>query len=107
LGLSATVEIKKGPWDLGDKERAMSIEIRDAAIEARLRKQLQATGSGSVEEVLNRLLDTQEEQDRWVLENREMIRAKIRRGIEQLGRGEGIPEERLRAHLTELKAKPE
>jgi len=85
----------------------MSIEIRDAAIEARLRKQLQATGSGSVEEVLNRLLDTQEEQDRWVLENREMIRAKIRRGIEQLGRGEGIPEERLRAHLTELKAKPE
>lgn len=85
----------------------MSIEIRDAAIEARLKKQLQATGSGSVEEVLNRLLDTQEEQDRWLLENREMIHAKIRRGIKQLDRGEGIPEEQLRAHLEELKAKTE
>ena len=45
----------------------------------------------SVEEVLLRLLETQEEQDRWLLENREAINAKIRRGIEQLERGEGIP----------------
>jgi hypothetical protein len=49
----------------------MTIEIRDAFLEARIRKQLQATGSSSVEEVLLRLLDTQEEQDRWLLENRE------------------------------------
>jgi hypothetical protein len=28
------------------------------------------TGSGSVEEVLLRLQETQEEQDRWLLENR-------------------------------------
>jgi len=48
----------------------MTIEIRDASLEARLQKQLQATGSSSVEEVLLRLLDTQEEQDRWLLENR-------------------------------------
>jgi hypothetical protein len=33
--------------------------------------------------------------------------AKIRRGIEQLERGEGIPEDQLDAHLAELKAKPE
>ena len=39
----------------------MNIEIHDAALEARLRKQLQVTGSGSVEEVLVRLLETQEE----------------------------------------------
>ena len=38
----------------------MNIEIRDAALEARIRKQIQATGSGSVEEVLLRLLETQE-----------------------------------------------
>jgi hypothetical protein len=44
----------------------MTIEIRDASLEARIRKQLQATGSSSVEEVLLRLLDTQEEQDRWL-----------------------------------------
>jgi hypothetical protein len=81
----------------------VSIEIRDAALEARIQKQLQATGSASVEEVLLRLLETQEEQDRWLLENREAINTKIRRGIEQLDRGEGIPEDKLDAHLTKLK----
>ena len=82
----------------------MNFEIHDAALEARIQKQLQATGSGSVEEVLLRLLETQEEQDRWLLENRETIDAKIRRGIEQLGRGEGIPEDQLDAHLAKLKS---
>ena len=81
----------------------MNIEIKDAALEARIQKQLRATGSGSVEEVLLRLLETQEEQDRWLLENREAINAKIRRGIEQLDRGEGIPEDQLDAHLAKLK----
>jgi hypothetical protein len=89
------------------KEQAINIEIRDAALEARLRKQLQASGSGSVEEVLLRLLETQEEQDRWLLENRETINAKIERGIDQLDRGDGIPEDRLDAYLADLKSKPE
>jgi hypothetical protein len=83
----------------------MNIEIRDAALQARIQKQLEATGSASAEELLARLLETQEEQDRWLLENREAIGAKIRRGIEQLDRGEGIPESRLDAHLKSLKAK--
>ena len=39
----------------------MNIEIHDAALEARIQKQLQATGSASVEEVLLRLLETQED----------------------------------------------
>jgi hypothetical protein len=85
----------------------MNIEIRDAALEARIKKQIDATGCASVEEVLLRLLETQEEQDRWLLENREAINTKIRRGIDQLNRGEGIPEDRLDAYLAELKAKPE
>jgi hypothetical protein len=85
----------------------MNIEIRDAALEARIQKQLQATGSGSVEEVLLRLLETQEEQDRWLLENRDAINAKIRRGMDQLDRGEGIAEDRLDAYLANLKSKPE
>jgi len=89
------------------KEQAMSIEIRDEALEARIQKQLQVTGSQSVEEVLLHLLETQEEQDRWLLENREANNAKIRRGIEQLDRGEGIPEDRLDDHLAKLKPKPE
>ena len=37
------------------KERTMTIEIRDASLEARIQKQLQASGSSSVEEVLFRL----------------------------------------------------
>jgi hypothetical protein len=89
------------------EERTVNIEIRDTELEARIKKQIQATGSGSVEEVLLRLLETQEEQDRWLSDNREAINAKIRRGIEQLDRGEGIPEDQLDAHLAQLKAKSE
>jgi len=85
----------------------MNISIRDASLEARIQKQLLATGSASVEEVLLRLIETQEEQDRWLLENRQAINAKIRRGIDQLDRGEGIPEEHLDAYLAKLKAQPE
>jgi hypothetical protein len=83
----------------------VNIEIHDAALEARIQKQIEATGSGSVEEVLHRLLETKEEQDRWLLENRESIDMKIRRGIEQLVRGEGIPEDQLDTHLAKLKSK--
>jgi len=85
----------------------MNIEIRDAALEARIQKQLQTTDSGTVEEVLHRLLETQEEQDRWLQENRDAIEAKIRRGIDQLDRGEGIPEDQLEAYLAKLKGQPE
>lgn len=85
----------------------MNIEIHDAALQIRIRKQLEATGSGSMEEMLARLLETQEEQDRWLQENRTEIDTKIQRGIAQLDRGEGIAEGRLDAHLSELKAKSE
>ncbi len=81
----------------------MNIEIHDAALEARIQKLLQATGSDSVEEVLLRLVESQEEQDRWLLENRDSVNAKIRTGIDQLDRGEGIPEDQLDAHLARLK----
>jgi hypothetical protein len=83
----------------------MNIEIRNSALEARLQKQVESTTSGSMEEALLRLLETKEEQDRWLLENRESINSKIQRGIDQLNRGEGIPEEHLDAHLAGLKAK--
>ena len=82
----------------------MKIEIHDTSLEARIQRQIQATDSGSLQEALIRLLDTQEEQDRWLLENRTGINAKIRRGIEQLDRGEGIPEDKLDAYLANLKA---
>jgi hypothetical protein len=85
----------------------MQIEIHDAALEARIRRQIQATGASTPEEALLHLLETQEEQDRWLMENRQTINTKIRRGMEQLDRGEGIPEDQLDAYLAEQKAKPE
>jgi len=57
--------------------------------------------------VLLGLLETQEEQDRRLSENREAINAKIRHGISQLKRDQGIPEDQLDAQLADLKAKPE
>jgi len=85
----------------------MNIEIRNTALEARIQKQLELTGAGNLEEVLLRLLETQEEQDRWLLENQNTVKTKIQRGLDQLDRGEGIPEDQLDAYLAELKAKPE
>jgi len=82
----------------------MNIEIRDANLEARLRRQAEVTGAGSTEEVLAHLLDTQEEQDRWLELKRDFIEAKIRRGIEQLDRGDVVPEDQLDAYLARHKA---
>ncbi len=82
----------------------MNIDIRDSMLEARIHRHMEATGAASPEEVLLRLLDTQEEQDRWLLENRASINVKIRLGIEQLDRGEGIHEDQLDAHLAKLKS---
>ena len=85
----------------------MNIEVRDAAVQARIQKQRDATGSASVEEVLLHLLETQEEQDRWLQENKHAIDAKIRRGIAQLDGGQGIPETAVDDYLRELKSKSE
>lgn len=81
----------------------MTIEIHDETVQARLRRHMELTGSSSTEETLSHLLDTQEERDRWLAENRAIIGAKIRRGIEQLDRGEGIGEDQLASHLAQLK----
>ena len=85
----------------------MNIQIHDTALEARIQKQIRATGAASPEEALLRLLETQEEQDRWLLENKSAINAKIRRGINQLDSGEGIPEDQLDAYLAKLRTQPE
>jgi hypothetical protein len=81
----------------------MNIEIRDPSLEARLKKQIETTESGSVEEVLELLLETKEQQDLWLQLNRDAINAKIQRGLDQLDRGEIIPEDQLDSYLAKLK----
>ena len=61
----------------------------------------------SPDDVIDRALETLHEQDQWLIANREAIDAKIHRGIGQLDRGEGIPEDELDAYLARLKAQPE
>jgi len=40
------------------------------------------------------------------MESKSAINAKIKRGIDQLDRGEGIPEDELDAYLAKLKNQP-
>ncbi|HUK46524.1 MAG TPA: hypothetical protein VLW06_02990 [Terriglobales bacterium] len=53
---------------------------------------------------LLRLFETREEQHRRVAENRHAIEIKIQRGLDQLDRGEGIPENALDIYLANLKS---
>jgi len=47
------------------------------------------------------------EQDEWLTANLQAIDAQIRTGMEELERGEGIPEDQLDDFLARLKAQPE
>jgi Arc/MetJ-type ribon-helix-helix transcriptional regulator len=58
-------------------------------------------------DVIDRALEVLREQEEWLTENRESIDLKIRRGIAELERGEGISEHELDSHLQRLKSLPE
>lgn len=58
-------------------------------------------------DVIDRALEVLREQDQWLTVNREVNAAKIRVGMEELERGEGIPEDKLDDYLARLKAQPE
>ena len=85
----------------------MSIQIQDADLEARIHRQGENIGARNIEEVLAHLLETQEAQDRWLLENRESIGQHIQIGMDQLDRGEGVYEDELREHMAKLKSQAE
>jgi putative addiction module CopG family antidote len=61
----------------------------------------------SPNEVIDRALAALHEQDEWLMLNRQAIDEKIHRGIEELERGQGIPEDELDTYLERLKAQPE
>lgn len=75
--------------------------------EQRIEEALRSGAYRSPDDVIDRALDVLHEQDEWLMANREAINAKIQKGIEELERGEGVPENDLEAHLERLKAQPE
>ncbi|MGH9619917.1 MAG: hypothetical protein ACRD45_09450, partial [Bryobacteraceae bacterium] len=58
-------------------------------------------------DVIDRALEVLHEQDEFLWANREAIEQQIRRGIDELGRGEGIPEDELDSYLQRLRAQEE
>jgi antitoxin ParD1/3/4 len=82
----------------------VTIEINRPEIEALIQQRLHSGAFESVEDVLFDALEIQSEREAWLQENKEAINAKIDRGLAQLDRGEGIPENELRTRLAAAKA---
>jgi antitoxin ParD1/3/4 len=69
---------------------------------------LMRTGSyANADEAIASALEMLRSQQEWLLADRDAIDAKIRQGIAELDRGEGIPEAQLDAYLAQLKARQE
>ena len=84
----------------------MTIQLKPEQ-EHRIAEAVRSGAYQSPDDVIERALEVLHERDEWLLANRHALDAKIRRGIEELDRGEGIPEDKLDAHLKALKARPE
>jgi antitoxin ParD1/3/4 len=87
-----------------EENGTMHIEIRRPELEALIQKRLQSGAFDSVEEILFRALEAQDEQEDWLQENRDAINRKIELAMAQLDRGEGIPGDQLRGRLETRKA---
>jgi antitoxin ParD1/3/4 len=61
-------------------------------------------GYENAEEAIGSALEILHSQNEWLAENGSLVDAKIREGIAQLDRGEGIPDAEISAHLHRLKA---
>jgi hypothetical protein len=69
-----------------------------------LRKRPASAYIKAPDEVIGVALEVLHAQDQWLIVNWQPLDAKIRRGVEELDRSEGIPEDELDAHLKRLKA---
>ena len=75
--------------------------------ESRISEALRSGAYNNPTEVIDRALETLLEQDAWLIAHREVIDAAIHEGLQELERGEGIPEDELDTYLAKLKAQPE
>ena len=81
----------------------MTIQLKPEQ-EQRVAQAVRSGAYPSADDMIERALEALHERDEWLWANREAVEAKIRRGLEELDRGEGIPENQLEAHLKTLKA---
>jgi Arc/MetJ-type ribon-helix-helix transcriptional regulator len=84
----------------------MTIELKPEQ-EHRIAEALRSGAYNSPNDVIDRALEVLHEQDEWLMANCQAIDTKIRSGIAELERGEGIPEDELDAYIARLKAQPE
>lgn len=75
--------------------------------EQRFLDAMRAGGFETTDDAMDTALEMLRSQNEWLLENRAAIDAKIRQGLAELDRGEGISEDELDAYLDRLKAEPE
>lgn len=75
--------------------------------ENRVAEALRSGAYRSADEVIDHALEALHEQDEWLSLHRESINAAIQRGMDELDRGEGIPEDELDVYLERLKSQPE
>lgn len=84
----------------------MAIQLKPEQ-EHRIAEAIRSGAYQSPDDVIDRALEMLHERDEWLMANRQTVDARIRQGMEELNRGEGIPEDQLDAHLAHLKAQPE
>ncbi|HEX7363166.1 MAG TPA: hypothetical protein VF283_21970 [Bryobacteraceae bacterium] len=84
----------------------MTIDLKPEQ-EHRISEALQSGAYRNPGDVIDRALEVLHEQDEFLWANREAIEQQIRRGIEELDRGEGVPENELDSYLEQLKAQEE
>jgi Arc/MetJ-type ribon-helix-helix transcriptional regulator len=82
----------------------MTIQLKPEQ-EHRIAEALRSGAYSSSDDVIDRALELLHEHDKWFKANREANDAKIRAGIGELERGEGIPEDELDTHFAQLKAR--
>ena len=68
---------------------------------------MRTAGYENAEEAIGTALEILHSQNVWLSENSNAVDLKVRKGIAELDRGEGIPEEEITAYLDRLKARLE
>ena len=83
----------------------MAIQLKPEQ-QQRIDEAIQSGAYTDSQDVIDQALEMLHERDEWLLANREQIREEIKIGIEQLERGEGIPDYQLDEALNKLKTQP-